>query len=58
MTEGTELSNQEKIRMLGEKKTYKHLEKLEIFFFKYLKKTRNLLETKLYRRSLIKGIDT
>ena len=70
MTEGIELPNQEKIRMLGEKKTYKYLEILEADTIKqvemkekkikkdYLMRTRKLLETKIYSRNLIKVINT
>ena len=69
MTEGLKLSNQEKIRTLGEKETYKYLGILEIDTIKqvemkenikkeYLRRTRKLLKTKLYSRNLIKGINT
>ena len=68
MTEGMELPSQEKIRTLGEKVTYKYLGILETDtikqvkinekFKKSLKKTRKLLETKVYSRNLIKGINT
>ena len=68
-TDGMELPNQDKIRMLGEKETYKYLVILEGDTIKqvemkekikteYLRITRNLLETKLSRRNLIKGINT
>ena len=68
MMGGMELSNQEKIRTLGEKETYrffgiheadtiKQAEMNEIFF-KYLRRTRKLLEAKLCSRNLIKGINT
>ena len=69
MTKGIELPNQEKIRTLGEKEIYKYLEILEANtikqvhmkgkknFFKYLRRTRKLLETKLYNRNFIKGIN-
>ena len=66
MTQGRELSNQEKIRTFREKKTYKYLgilkgtikqaemkEKKE-----YIRRTGKLLETKLYCRNPIKRIDT
>ena len=67
MTEGTELSNQEKIKMRGEKKTYKSMGILEVdsikqaemkekLYKEYLIETRKLLETKLFSRNLIKGI--
>ena len=69
MTEGIELSNQEKIRTFGENETYKYLGILEADTVKpaelkekrkkeYLWRTRKLLETKLYSRNLIKGINT
>ena len=62
-----ELPKQEKIRTLGEQKTYKYLgileagiikqvEMKENFLKEYLGRTRKLLETKLHSRSLIKGI--
>ena len=64
-----ELPNQEKIRILGEKETYKYLGMLEADTIKqvemkekikkeYLKRTRKLLETKLYSSNLIKRINT
>ena len=57
-TEGTELPNQEKIRMLGEKENYKYLGILEADTIKqaemkekvrkeYLRRIRKLLKTKL-----------
>ena len=67
---GIELPNKENIRMLAEIETYKYLGKLEADTIKQeemkeknekkesLKRTRNLLETKLYYRNLIKGINT
>ena len=69
MTEGFELQNQVVIRTLGEKETYKYLGILEDDTIKqaemkekikkeYLRKTRKLLETKLYSRNLVKGINT
>ena len=69
LTDGMELPNQDKIRTLGEKETYKYLGILEADTIKqvemkentkkeYLKRTRKLLETKLYCRNLIKGMDT
>ena len=69
LTNGMEQPNQEKIRTLGEKETYKYLgileadtikqlEMKEKFKKEYLRRTRKLLETKLYNRSLIKGINT
>ena len=69
MTEGIELPNQDKIRTLGEKETYKYLRILETDTTKhtemkekmkkgYLSRTRKLIETKVYSRNLIKGINT
>ena len=69
MTEEIELSNQEKIRTLGEKETYKYLGILEADTIKqaetmekirkeYLRQTKKLLETKFCSRNLIKGINT
>ena len=66
---GMELPDQDKIRTLGEKETYKYLGILEVDTFKkvetkekikkeYLRKTRKQLETKLRSRNLIKGINT
>ena len=66
MTEGMELRNQEKIRTPEEKETYKYLGILEADTVKqmeikekikkeYLRRTRKLLETKLYSRNPIKG---
>ena len=69
-TEGVELPNQVVIRSFGEKETYKYLGKLEPtpsnkwkwkkkkFKKEYLRRTRKLLETKLHRRNLVKGINT
>ena len=62
LTDGIEILNQDKIRTLGEKRTYKYLGILEADTIKqlkmkekikkgYLKKTRKLLETKLYQRN-------
>ena len=67
MTEGIEPSNQDKIRTLREKETYRYLGILEAdtskqvetkgkIFKKYLRRMRKLLEAKLNRRNLIKGI--
>ena len=64
-----ELPNQDKIRTFGEKETYKYLSILEADTIKqmemkekikkeYLRRTKQLLETKLCCRNLIKGIDT
>ena len=69
MTEGMELANQEKIRTLREKETYKYLGILEADTTKQvdmkekikkdsLRRTRKLHETKLYYNNLIKGINT
>ena len=70
ITEGMELPNKKKkIRTLGEKETYKYLEILEADTMKqvkmkenmkkeYLGRTGKLLEIKLYRRNLIKEINT
>ena len=69
LTDGMELPNQDKIRTLGEKETYKYLGSLEADTIKqkemkdkiqkvYLKRTRKLLETKLSSRNLIKRINT
>ena len=69
MTDGMEPSNKDKIRTLGEKKTYKYLGILEADCTKqgqmkdktrkeYLRRTRKLPETKLSRRNLIKGMNT
>ena len=66
---GLKLPNQDKIRTLGEKETYKYLGILETDTIKqvemkdkiqkeYLRRTRKLLETKLSCRNLIKGINT
>ena len=63
------LPNQDKIRMLGEKETYKYLGILEADTIKQVemkekikkeqrRRTRKLLETKLCSRNLIKGINT
>ena len=64
-----ELPNQDKIRTLREKETYKYLGILEADTVKqvkkkekikkeYFRRTRNLLQTKLYSRNLIKGINS
>ena len=69
LTDGMELPNENKIRTLGEKETYKYLGILESDTIKqaemkgkikkeYLRRTRKLLETKLPSRNLIKGINT
>ena len=69
MSDGMELPNHDKIRTLGENETDKYLGILEADTIKrvemkdkirkeYLRRTRKLLETKLSRRNLIKGINT
>ena len=69
MTEGVKLPNKEKTRTLGEKGTNKYLKILETVTIKqvkrkekikkeYPRRTRKLLETKLYSRNLIKRINT
>ena len=69
MTDGMELPNQNKVRTLGETETYKYLGILEADAIKqvemkeeiqkeYLRRTRKLLETKLYCKNFIKGINT
>ena len=69
LTGRMELPNQDKIRTLGEKETYKYLGILEADTIKqveikdkiqkeYLRRTRKLLETKPSSRNLIKGINT
>ena len=69
MTDGIELPNQDRIRTLEEKETYKYLSILEGDIIKqvqmkdtirkeYPRRTRKLLETKLSSRNLIKGINT
>ena len=66
LTDGIELLNQDKIRTLGEKETYKYLSILEADTIKqvkmkeiiekeYLRRNKKLLETKLNTRNLIKG---
>ena len=68
-TDEMELSNQDKIRTLGENGTYKYLGILEADTIKqvqmkdkiqkeYFMRTRKLLETKLSSRNLIKAINT
>ena len=62
LTDGMKLPNQDKIRTLGEKETYKYLGVLEADTIKqvelkekikkeYLKRTKKLLETKLCSRN-------
>ena len=66
---GMELPNHDKIRTVGETETYKYLGILEADAIKqvemkekilkeHLRRTRKVLETKLYSRNLIKGINT
>ena len=63
LTNGMELPNQEKIRTLGERETYKYLGVLEADTIKlvemkekikkeYLRRTRKLFKTKLWSRNL------
>ena len=69
LTDGMELPNKDKIKMLAENETYKYLGILEADTIKqaemkekiqkeYLTRTRKLLETKLNSRYLIKEINT
>ena len=69
LTNRMELPNQDKIRMLREKETYKYLGILEADTIKqvemkdkikkeYLRRTRKLHETKLSGRNFFKGINT
>ena len=69
MTDGIELPNQNYIGTLREKETYKWLGILEAYTINQvemkdkikkecLRRSRKLLETKLYSRNLIKGINT
>ena len=69
ISEGIELPNQVRVRMLEEKENYKYLRILEADTIEqaqmkekiakeYLRQTRNLLETRLCNRSLIKVINT
>ena len=69
ITDGMELPNQDKIRTLREKETYKYLGILETDTIKqvemkdkiqkeYLRRTRKLIDTKISSRNLIKGINT
>ena len=68
LTDRMELPNQDKIRTLGEKETYKYLGILEAdtikqvkmkekIMKKYIRKTRKVLETKLSCRNLPEGIN-
>ena len=65
LTDGMELPNRDKIRKVGEKETYKYMGILEANTIKqvemkenikkeYPRRSRELLETKLYSRNLIK----
>ena len=61
MSEGIELPNQEKIRTLEEIETYKTIKKAKMkekIKKEYLRRTIKLLETKLFGKNLIKGINT
>ena len=68
ITEGIELQNQERIRILGEKETSKYLGIFKVDMKsgyerkkmkkEYLRRTRKLLETKLCSRNLMKEINT
>ena len=65
LTDGLELPNQDKIRTLSENETYileadtiKQVEMQDKIQKEYLRRTRKLLETKLSRQNLIKGINT
>ena len=64
LTDGMEVTNQDKIRTLDEKETLKYLGILEVYTIKqeemkeYFRRTRKLLKTKLYSTNLIKGINT
>ena len=69
LTDGIELSNQDKFRTLAKNETNKYLGILEADTIKrvemknkiqkeYLRRTRKLLETKLSSKNLIKGINT
>ena len=67
MMERIKLPNQEKIRMLGERETYKYMQILEVENIEqvkekikkeYLRRMRKLLNNKLNGRRLIKGINT
>ena len=69
LMDGKKLPNENKIRTIREKETYKYLGILETDTIKqdemkekikkeYFRRSRKLLETKLYSRNLIKGIKT
>ena len=65
LTDGMELPNQDKIRTLGEKETYKYseagtikqVEMKEKIKKEYLSRTRKLLKIKLCCKNFIKGIN-
>ena len=68
LTDGIELPNQDKIGTLAENETYKYLgilgadtikqvEMKDKIRYKCIRRTRKLLETKVSRRNLIKGIN-
>ena len=69
LTDGIKLPNQDKFRIFAENETYKNLGILEAGTIKqvdmknkiqkeYLRRSRNLLETKFSCPNLIKGINT
>ena len=69
MIDGIELPKKNNIISLGKNETYKYLENLEADTLKqvemndgiqkeYIRRTRELLETKLSSKNLIKGINT
>ena len=62
ITEGTELPNQERIRILGEKRNYKSLGIVEAVIkqakMKEKKSSTKLLKSKLYNRNHIKRVNT
>ena len=66
-TDGVELPNQDKIRTIRENETYKYLDIFEADTVKqemkkikkeYFRRTRKLLETRLYGKALFKRINT
>ena len=69
LSEETEVPNQQKIRTLGEKEIYNYLGIMEADTIKqaeikkklkkrYIRRTKKLLESNLYSRNLIRGINT
>ena len=68
MTEGIEVPNQEKMKMLGEKENYKYFGELEVDTIKQVmkekikrerfRKTGKLFETEVYTTKFIKMINT